>query len=152
LELLELPGLGKIVSTTLLVLRTPYRLLRKLFTTSMQRPEPPTMPERPVLEGALNGWLDFLRKEAARRATGHPLWTHVAQGFSAGLADSVKESFDKNLRAFQLSMADEVERTARSIYEDLEKNPVALNTLRGTKFALEVAAIAGTIAAGGINW
>jgi hypothetical protein len=49
-------------------------------------------------------------------------------------------------------MTDEVDRTARAIYEDLENNPVALNTLRGTKFAIEVAAISGTLVAGGINW
>jgi len=44
-----------------------------------------------------------------------------------------------------------VERTARAIYEDLEKNPVALNTLRGTKFAMEIAAIASAVAMGGIS-
>ena len=40
----------------------------------------------------------------------------------------------------------------RALYEDLEKNPAVLNTLRGGKFALEVATIAGTVAAGGLNW
>ena len=45
-----------------------------------------------------------------------------------------------------------MERTARDIYEELEKKPVVLNTLRGGKFALDVAAIAGSVAAGGINW
>jgi hypothetical protein len=45
-----------------------------------------------------------------------------------------------------------VDRTARAIYEQLEKTPAVLNTLRGGKFALDVAAIGGTLAAGGINW
>lgn len=151
LELLELPGLGKVVSTTLWVVRTPYRVLKSLFTSSMGRPGAPTMPERPVLEGALRGWVDLVRKEAARRAGSHPLWTHVNKAFAADLPDLMKGQFDKGLRDFQLNVADEVERTARAIYEDLERNPVALNTLRGTKFALEIASIGGVIAVGGLS-
>ena len=42
-------------------------------------------------------------------------------------------------------MGDEVERTARAIYEDLAKSPVALNAFRGTKFGLEVSAIVGSV-------
>src|SRR5262249_12476713 len=39
LELLELPGLGKILSGALWVVRTPYRLLRGLFSKALMRPE-----------------------------------------------------------------------------------------------------------------
>ena len=56
------------------------------------------------------------------------------------------------MRSFQSSEAEEVERTARDIYEQLEKNPVVLYSLRGGKFALDVAAVAGSVAAGGIGW
>src|SRR5262249_26550835 len=45
--------------------------------------------------------------------------------------------------------ADEVERTARAIYEDLEKNPVVLNTLRTGKFAIDAAAIVGAVLTAG---
>lgn len=151
LELLELPGLGRILSRTLWVVRTPYRLLKGLFTRTLSRPEGGAIPERPVLEAALSGWLDMLRKETARRGETHPLWIHLDKGFNSGLADLARERFDQGFRAFQMGLADEVERTARNIYEELEKNPVALNTLRGTKFALDVAAISGAVIAGGIN-
>lgn len=151
LDLLELPGLGKIVSTALYVVRTPYRLVKSLFSRAVQRPEAPAFPEKSVLDAAFTGWLDMVRKEATRRAGTHPLWQHVSKGFAAGLADQARQKYEEGVRSFQLSMTDEVERTARSIYEDLERNPVALNTLRGTKFAMEVAAITGSIALGGIN-
>jgi hypothetical protein len=151
LELLELPGVGKVLSTALWVVRTPYRLLKSLFTRTLRRPDVPAVPERPVLEMALTGWLDMLRNEAARRSDTHSLWAHVDKGFNSNLADLAQQRFTDGIRAFQLSQADEVDRTARAIYEDLEKNPVALNTLRGTKFALEVAAITGALVAGGIN-
>lgn len=152
LDLLELPGAGKVLSTTLTVLRTPYRLLKGLFTKAMQRPDMPSLPERPVLETALAGWLDLLRKEAARRTTTHPVWSHADKAFAAGLAEQVRSQFEEGFRAFQQGLGEEVDRTARAIYEELEKNPIALNTLRGSKFALEVAAITSTLVAGGINW
>ena len=153
IELLDLPGVGKILSGALYVMRTPYRLIRGWISKAVTRPESVGRPEQPVLEEALTGWIDMLRKEAARQSPTHPLWAHVAQGFqSGGLAEATRERFQLVYRNFQVSLADEVERTARSIYEQLERNPVVLNSLRGGKFALDVAAIAGTIAAGPTLW
>jgi hypothetical protein len=151
LDLLELPGIGKFLSGTLWVVRTPYRLLRGLFNKAVQRPDSPSMPERPVLEGALNGWLDLLRKEAARRSERHPLWDHVDKGFTSGLAERARERFEEGLRGFQMSLANEVDRTARAIYEQLEQHPVALNTLRSSKLAMDAGAIAAALAVGHIG-
>ncbi len=39
LDLLELPGIGRVLSTTSWVVRTPYRLLKGLFNKAMGRPE-----------------------------------------------------------------------------------------------------------------
>jgi hypothetical protein len=151
LELLELPGIGKILSTTLYVVRTPYRLLKNLFKKATSRPETPAASERLVLDQAMNGWIDNLRKEAVRRANAHPVWAHINAGFNGGLGEQVRDRYDQGFRGFQLGMADEVDRTARSLYEDLQKNPFALNVLRGTKFTLEVASITGAVIAGGLN-
>jgi hypothetical protein len=153
MELLELPGVGKVVSGTLYVLRTPYRLLKGVVAKAISRPDAPSRPELPILEDALNGWIDQLRKEAARHADNHPLWAHVADGFhGGGLAERIRERFQQNYRHFQTGLTSEVDRTARAIYEQLEKTPAVLNTLRGSKFALDAAAVIGTLLAGGINW
>jgi GTP-binding protein EngB required for normal cell division len=153
MELLELPGVGRILSGALWLLRTPYRLLRGLAMKLLTRPDEISRPEQPVLDDAFNGWIDLLRKEAARRAEAHALWAHVAQGFqSGGLTEQARERFQQSMRSFQSSEAEEVDRTARNIYEALEKNPVVLYSLRGGKFALDVAAVAGSVAAGGIGW
>jgi 50S ribosome-binding GTPase len=152
LDMLELPGVGRFVSGTMYVLRTPYRLLKSLFVKALTRPEAAALPERPVLEAAFAGWIDLLRKEAARRDETHPVWRHLNKGFTnGGLADTAHDQFEQSFRAFQLSLTDEVERTARGLYEDLEKNPVALNTLRGTKFTLEMASITATVITVGHN-
>src|SRR5262249_50696791 len=68
LDLLELPGVGKLVSTTLWVVRTPYRLVKGWLSKTLSRPQAPSLPELSVLEDALEAWLDLLRKEAVRRA------------------------------------------------------------------------------------
>ena len=146
LELLELPGVGRFVSKTLDVLRLPYTLTKKLFMSALARPEMATMPERQILDAALAGWIDHLRKEAARKAAGHPLWQHVHQGFNIGLADTIRDRFNDSFRGFEIGLTEEVERTARAIYADLEKNPAMLNTLRGGKFVAELAGIIGAVA------
>jgi hypothetical protein len=151
LELLELPGVGKIVSGTLWVVRTPYRLLKGFLGKALARPETPSRPELHVMETALAGWLNLLHKEAVRRADSHPVWAHLDKGFKTGLAELAQERFQQGFRSFQLSLADEVERTARAIYEELERKPLVLNTLRSGNFALDMAAIVGAIAIGHVG-
>jgi hypothetical protein len=151
LDLLELPGIGRAVSNTLWVLRTPYRLVKGLVVKALSRPEGASLPEQPVLEQALAGWLDLLRKETARRAGSHPVWAHIEEGFAGGLADLARDRFHQGLRNFRLGLADEVDRTARAIYEDVEKNPAILNTLRGGKFTVDMAAILAAVATGGTH-
>lgn len=152
MELLELPGAGRVVSNALWVARTPYRLLKGLAEKALRRPEAPGMPEQPVLEQAFTGWLDLLRKEAARRSGTHPVWAHIAAGFAGDLAADARARFQEGLRDFRLGLADEVDRTARSIYEDLEKNPAVLNTLRGGKFTFDSAAVVAAVLTGGVHW
>ena len=157
LQMLELPGVGQVVSKTLWVVRTPYRLVKGLLNRWSTGAPAASIPEAPVLSAALNGWLDLLRKEANQRAAStqdapHPLWDHVLEGFQHNLVDQTMQEFDRRLREFQVGLAQDVEATARAIYEELEKKPMALNTLRGSKFALEVTSIGATVVAGGINW
>ena len=151
--LLDLPGVGQVISGTLFVLRTPYRLLRGFLTKAMTRPEAPSRPEQPILEESLAAWVDHLRKEAAHRAPGHPLWQHLHAGFQGGkIGEQVQARFAVVYRDYQAALASEVTRTARAIYERLQKQPVLLNTLRISKLAIEAAAIGGTLATGGIGW
>jgi hypothetical protein len=151
LDLLELPGVGKIVSNTLWVVRTPYRLLRGWVGKALSRPAVSGLAELPLLEDALDGWLDMLHKEAIRRSHGHPLWAHIERGFQNGLPKSVCEQFQQDFHNFQINLASEVEQTARGIYQELEKSPVLLNTLRSGNFMLDVAAIAGALTIGHIG-
>jgi energy-coupling factor transporter ATP-binding protein EcfA2 len=146
LDLLELPGVGKVLGTTMYVLATPYRWLKGMFG----KPQIPSkeVAEKPVLDSALQGWVDAMRKEAAFHADASNVWKHIHQGFQSGLGNDVKSRFEQSFPAFQLALHQEVEQTARSIFEDIERNPALLNTLRGTKFTLEVGSLVASVAAG----
>jgi hypothetical protein len=153
IQLLDLPGIGQLLSGALYVVRTPYRLLRDWIGKAVARPEMPGRPAQPILEESLSGWLDLLHRESARRGGEHPLWDHINQGFQSGqFPDAARQTFASEYRSFQAGLTMEVERTARAIYEQLEKKPVLLNTLRGSKFALDAAAITGTVVTAGQNF
>jgi hypothetical protein len=149
IELLDLPGVGLLFHA----LRWPYRVLRGWIGKAVARPEMPGRPAEPILGDALAGWLDLLHRESARRAAEHPLWAHLNQGFqSEQFPEQAREEFGREYRAFQGQLTLAVDQTARSIYEDLRKKPALLNTLRGTKFALDAAAITGTAVTVGQTW
>jgi hypothetical protein len=148
LELMELPGVGKVVSGTLWVVRTPYRLLKGAMNRAFGRPDVASMPEHEVLTAGLDAWLDQLRAEALRRSGQHGLWRHVAEGFDGQLGERAREKFQAGFRTLQAGLTEEVERTARAIYEELEKSPARLATLRGSKFALDMVAIGGALVVG----
>jgi hypothetical protein len=151
MQLMELPGVGRVLSGVMWVLRSPLLLIKGALGKAVGRPEALGRPEQPVLEEAFTGWIDLLRKEAARNATQHPLWAYVSRRFHSGeLIDAARERFQQCLRAFQVGLADEVDRTAQAIYAHLEKNPVLLNSLRLSKLGLDAALIGGTVATAGL--
>lgn len=151
LELLELPKVGQILSKSLNVLRMPYTFIKGWFRKEEPAPVNSALMERPVLEAALKAWIDELRKAAALRKEMHPLWKYLNDGFHQGLGTQALDRFNQLAGVFQTSLTEEVERTAREILTDLEANPVALNTLRGTKFALDIGAVVGSVALGGFS-
>jgi hypothetical protein len=151
LQLLEFPGIGRVVSGAMKIVSAPVKLLFGVLGKAVGRTDMPTRPEQPVLEEALSGWIDLTRKEAARHAEEHPLWMYVAKGFnSMGLAEQFRERYSQGFRDFQSSLSNEIDRTARAIYEELEKKPILLNSLRSSKLVLELAAITGTAVTAGV--
>ncbi|HLW65338.1 MAG TPA: GTPase domain-containing protein [Gemmataceae bacterium] len=151
IDLLELPGVGKFISDALYIIRTPFRMIGNFFRKQFTRPESPQMPERPVMETALNGWLDQMRAQALRRSGQHPLWDHLAKGFDGSLQEGAKKRFEELFREMQLQQANEVDQIARAIYADLEKKPGLLYSLRTGKLALDIAAVGASFAALGLG-
>jgi hypothetical protein len=151
LDLLELPGVGRFFSTAVNVITLPITWAKNWLVKAVSAVKSPAMPERPVLEAGLAAWSDGLRREAAAKAETHPLWKHINEGFQRGLDRDLRQRFEASANGFQASLHQEVDRCARAIYEDLQTHPVALNTLRGAKFTLQVAAIVTPVITLGIG-
>ena len=141
MDLLELPGAGRILGGLIWLLRSPYRWTRDYVAGLIVRPEVYNLSEPTVLNAGLNGWLDKLQTEALRRAPTHQFWKPIAVRFDSELAPQARERFDQERRAFELKETDELEKAGKALVEGLEKNPVLLYTLRIGKFLFDVVLI-----------
>ncbi len=147
MQLLEVPIIGQVMY----VLRVPFQLLKGALNKAINRPDALGRGEQPVLDDVITGWIDMLRKEAARNADKHPLWAHIGRGFVSGrLIEQTREKYLQFYRTFQVALADEINRSARLIYEELEKHPARLNMIRGAKLAAEVGIVGATIGSAGL--
>lgn len=151
IELLELPGIGKYVSKTVALTRIPWTVAKNLYRKFVGKSDVQEMPEEPIFRAALRGWLDRLQVEAAKRSKSHPIFAKLDEAFKSTLRSEVENRYQACLPEFRRGLEEEVERTARAIYEDVEKNPVLLNSLRGIKLSVEVSTVIAILISGGIN-
>src|SRR5262249_36608265 len=145
LELMELPGAGRLVSSLLWALRTPYRWTRDYLAGMLVRPDVLNLSEKAVLDGGLTGWLDKLQAEALRRSAVHPVWKQIAHGFEAGLASQARDRFQQEYRNFELKETNELETAGRQMVERVEKNPVLLYGIRGGNVLADLLSIGGVL-------
>jgi hypothetical protein len=145
LDLMELPGAGRMLSNVMWALRSPYRWSRDYIAKLLVRPDALNLSERTVLEASVTGWLDMLQAEALRRAGTHPVWKQIAHGFESGLANQARDRFQQEFRTFETKETDEVEQAGKRMVETVEKNPVLLYGLRGGKLAADIAVIAAVL-------
>ena len=145
LEMLELPGPGKIVSSALALLRLPYKYAREFIGKTLTRPASLNLSEQTVCSGAMASWLDALQAEALRRSGNNPFWKQVTHGFDAGLKSQANDLFSASYRTFELKETDELDRAARAVPELLTNSPILLSGLRVATVALDLAAIVAVI-------
>ncbi len=149
-DMLELPGIGRFLSGAMNFLSMPYKIIKSWFSRPSQ-PDAKQVAERVMLDSALQGWSDHLRKEAAFRADGSKVWKHIHRGFQTGLTTQINQRFERSVQTFQISLNEEVERTARAIFEDIQKRPGLLNTLRSAKFAAEAGVLVTAVLTMGVS-
>jgi len=145
-ELLEIPGLSHVMR----ILRLPWRSLKSLLGWARSAPAV-HLPEETTLRPAFAAWLDLLLHEALRRQADHPLWVRVREELQGAWRRKLAEDFERLLSQFAREQSQAVEALARSIHEELAKNPLALNSLRGLKFTIEAGSVAGVVAFMGLN-
>uniref|UniRef100_A0A7C4QQ97 G domain-containing protein n=1 Tax=Schlesneria paludicola TaxID=360056 RepID=A0A7C4QQ97_9PLAN len=157
LELLELPGVGRWLSRSVSLTRWPWMVVREVIfpsrpsTTKTGQNGPTDMAEAAVLRQSWQAWLNSLGVEAAQRSSAHKLFATLDAEWRGSVAQQVSMPYEACLRDVGRALDEEVERTARAIYADLEQNPPLLNALRGIKLTAEASSIAAVVALGGIS-
>ncbi|MCS7015545.1 MAG: GTPase domain-containing protein [Gemmatales bacterium] len=155
LELLEIPVLGRLPSSVLEVLRIPWRGLKWLWTklTSDTIPSGPLQDEREILTRALETSLGQLWREAQHRQQNSIFWQRLSQVLdpSSAWQRKIIAALGEHFSKYEGVRRELIETIAGNIYGSLKANPAALNTLRGTKLAVELASIAGILISGGLN-
>ncbi|HMP17198.1 MAG TPA: hypothetical protein PKD72_09265, partial [Gemmatales bacterium] len=147
MELLELPGVGQYVSKAMHLLRSPYRWVK----SGLSKPTSQTQVETQVLQAGFQGWLDRLRHHLLQQDREQTVWNTLYQAYQQQADQALLGAFEQRVAEFSKKQSVEVEATARSIYEELEKNPSALNTLRGLKFSVEAASLTGVVLTAGTH-
>lgn len=140
-DLLELPGAGRMLGGLFWILRAPYRWTRDYVFGLMARPDVLNLSEQAVLHDSLKSWLDTLQAEALRKAGTHPLWKQLAVRFDSELGPQARDRFATEFRTFELKESEDLEEAGKALVAGLEGNPALLYTLRGGKFAADLAII-----------
>jgi hypothetical protein len=160
LHLLELPGLGNVLSQVRHVLSWPAR---RLFAArqawALRRRKQGGVPrglgsEEVVLYELIEKLLTTLERDAARRCDpatpGHAVWRAIARRLEQQSA-RVRESFESAARTQREEFAPVIHTTANQLYDALQKRPRMLNTLRAARVTADVAGIAIAIKTGGLG-
>ncbi len=145
IDLLELPGAGRVIGGALWALRTPYRWTRDYVFGLMARPDVLNLSEQTVLHESLKSWLDGLQAEALRKAPAHPLWKQLAVRFESELAPQARDRFGTEYRTFELKESEDLEQAGKALVAGLEHNPALLHTLRAGKFGLDLVILGSVI-------
>ncbi|MBM3979418.1 MAG: hypothetical protein FJ304_03890 [Planctomycetes bacterium] len=145
IDLLELPGAGRVIGGLLWALRTPYRWTRDYVFGLMSRPDVLNLSEQTVLHESLKSWLDGLQAEALRKASAHPLWKQLAVRFESEMAPHARDRFATEYRTFELKESEDLEGAGKALVAGLEQNPALLHTLRAGKLGLDLTIVGAVI-------
>lgn len=161
LDLLEVPGIGPIISAISKGLRSVSTAIVSTAATALRsffrvKPAPEIRaPERDVVVACFEHWLETLKNEAQVQADRgrHAAWGRIA--LQLGSYDFIM-NFTKELGAAYIAyrerMDEITDQRARALYEIIRGNPKLLHSLRGLKLALDAGTTTLIVASHGLNW
>jgi 50S ribosome-binding GTPase len=160
LQLLELPGLARVLTRVRQTLTWPARRLldsRKLKTLTGRlrgRAVRDLPGEELVLRDLLEHLLTSLSRDALRRGTPQAPDTAFWQALGLRLAKRHAEltaQFAAAAHRHHLAFQSEIESAAHDLYENLQQKPALLNTLRAARLTTDAAGIAIALKTGGVG-
>ena len=156
-RLLELPGVGPLLSGLGRVARTPLTLAKRAWSRLTAGPgdDDATKPaEERVVADLFKAWLEALRSEAQTlaRADQHPIWSRLAAKLdSAELQRELVTGFQAGYRAYRAELDQKVSAAAGRIHQKVAENPRLLAGLRTANLVGDAGVTISAVAAGGLS-
>ena len=160
LQLLELPGLARVLTRARQALTWPARRLLdsrrfKTLTGRLRGRAAHDLPgEELVLRDLLEHLLTSLSRDALRHGSPQAPDTAFWQALGLRLAERHAElttQFAAAAHRHHLAFQSEIESAAHDLYENLQQKPALLNTLRAARITTDVAGIALALKTGGVG-
>lgn len=136
LELLEIPGLAGPISRARRTLTWPFRRLAGAFGAREQAARDK---EVEVLDAAIDHYLLTLHGEASTRR--HPWWRALEAELSRREPE-LKEAFRQSIDGYRAAFHPRIDDLSNQLYEQLKRNPAALNALRATRIGADAGGVA----------
>ncbi len=151
LNLMEIPGLARILSGARKMLTWPVRqvmkLGRKRLHISSSSYELALLNQ--IAEHTLIQLTDKLLDKAEQSQ--HSQWWRQVNSGLRGQRQALLQDFDAAAKHYHLSFQQDVESAAHRLYHKLQEQPMVLNSLRATRATADAAVIALTLQMGGIG-
>lgn len=151
LNLLEIPGLARILAGTRKILTWPVRQImqlgRKRLHISDNSYEIALLNQ--IAEHTLIQLADRLLDKADQSQQGQ-WWRQISNELRSRRHDLL-QNFELSAKNYHLSFQQDVESAAHRLYYRLQEQPVVLNSLRATRATADAAVIALTLQMGGIG-
>lgn len=151
LNLLEVPGLARILAGTRKVLTWPVRQVMNLG-----RKKPPISDSsqeiallNQIAEHTLIQLADKLLDKADQSQQGQ--WWRQINSLLRSQRQNVLQDFGQAAKNYHLSFQQDVESAAHRLYFKLQEQPIVLNSLRATRATADATVIALTLHMGGIG-
>lgn len=156
MELLEIPGVGRLMKIVGHVIRTPFRIVSGLLNRVRLGSAPLTQPpEWEVLAKLFTRWLTTLKAEAQTFAhtRRHPAWVEVVRGLEhQDFSAHHLKDFEHAYLAYRRHIDEEVQQRSHEIYQAIVARPTLLHTLRGVNLAVDAATVVLVLKSGGLDW
>lgn len=151
LELLEIPGISRVVTKTRRVLTWP---VRKLFSWGKQKYSASVGQEELILnqigEHLLISFADQLLGKIDSDSKQN-LWWKDSYCLLRQQKDALLTQHNQSVQHYTLAFEQDVEATANRLFNKLSEHPLILNSLRATRVTTDAAAMALVIQTGGIG-
>ena len=148
LNLMEIPGLARILAGTRQVLTWPVRQLMKRGRKVPHSAD--SSYEIALLNQIAEHTLIQLADKLLDKAEQNQWWRHTHSALRSQRLE-VLQDFEQETIKYHLSFQQDVESAAHRLYHKLQEQPLVLNSLRATRATADAAVIALTLHMGGIG-